>query len=533
MSKPTGDDVMDLDDAATLFKGKKHKRQRDKLPNVSGSNAGGSSSDSDITAKRACSPDRYESAKEGETKISTPPRVISSQDSSSTSISSPPPVVEGEEIVITEHRSSPLNGNPTNEEEDGFTIVDRKKKSKVFQIKPRLHPAFRKPSKNNSRKPLPPRDPTLVTIIYKAVQKEQSLHKTQFSAFADSLRALQPQPLACRKVFGGGYALDFPQGTDPTTLLEIKTLGGLEVKSYMPTAKYIGTVKGTYENAQEVEEYYNLHPSNPAITHVQQLGKAKVFKIFFVSEPIPETVTILYQVIPVDKYFESPKRCFKCQVHGHYASSCRNGVYCKKCGRSGHESATCKSSIIACVNCGRAHDAGYKFCEHRLFALRVQKARANLGLSLAEAKNSIAKRYQEVRRLNNEKQRSLASIVNQAQMYRNNQNLTQKTALPSKNILAEIVSLLIKILSLYQLLESLKLEPKQRTLILKISLFLKLQNISKERTQNLEITRQLERPARTNQEPPRPSVNTNTNTNLQLVVYGDLGLLPLKKTGAG
>lgn len=189
--------------------------------------------------------------------------------------------------------------------------------------------------------------------------------------------------------------MDFAPGTDPLPFLDIKELGGFAVTAYVPaSSRTIGTVRGDFEGPEQVLEFYQMHPANPAISHVQRIGTSRAYKLFFIEDRLPDNVTVLYTVLPVEKFFLSPKRCFRCHLFStHLASSCRNPLICGRCGGLDHDFRHCVSEAKRCVNCGKAHDTAFKFCEHRLFALRVEKARASLGLSYAEAKSVTSNRY--------------------------------------------------------------------------------------------------------------------------------------------
>lgn len=195
----------------------------------------------------------------------------------------------------------------------------------------------------------------------------------------------------------GGYAADFPAGTQLGDFNSITEISGTAITistptEYKPTQ---GVIKGKFESTEEVKELYEAHASNPSISEVKQIGETNVYVLSFTDNTLPTDVIIFFQRFEVKPYFRHPMRCTKCQRYNHTKLNCRSTLTCGKCSKVGHDHTMCTSTVERCANCGKNHQSNNKNCPFRTFELAVQKEACNTGVTLETARNTKSFSYSQ------------------------------------------------------------------------------------------------------------------------------------------
>ena len=109
------------------------------------------------------------------------------------------------------------------------------------------------------------------------------------------------------------------------------------------------------------------------------------FIVSFRLADVPKYIKIGYIRVPVSIYIPNPLRCFQCQKFGHGKRVCKGKPICAKCGQSDHNSDDC-SNEPKCANCKSNHPAYSTQCPKWLLEKKVQKLKAERGISFVEAR---------------------------------------------------------------------------------------------------------------------------------------------------
>ena len=90
-----------------------------------------------------------------------------------------------------------------------------------------------------------------------------------------------------------------------------------------------------------------------------------IFSVTFAGHVLPEALYSDYFRYPVEHYYPSLLRCYRCQKFGHIYSSAICKVttsICGKCNKPGHKYSECTNAEIQCANCIGPHTAADKKC---------------------------------------------------------------------------------------------------------------------------------------------------------------------------
>lgn len=99
------------------------------------------------------------------------------------------------------------------------------------------------------------------------------------------------------------------------------------------------------------------------------------FFITFGTVKLPGRVTIGYSSVPVTPYVPNPIRCFKCQLYGHVASSCKREKLCVNCGQPEHvqQGEKC-ANPSKCINCGsKEHNSMARECPEFCYRKKIEE----------------------------------------------------------------------------------------------------------------------------------------------------------------
>jgi len=85
-----------------------------------------------------------------------------------------------------------------------------------------------------------------------------------------------------------------------------------------------------------------------------ELKNSSTIKIDFVSNLLPEYISIWSVKSKVKPYINRTRKCFNCLRWGHSAAFCRGSPICSRCGDN-HESEYCQSDVFQCPDCKLNH----------------------------------------------------------------------------------------------------------------------------------------------------------------------------------
>ena len=100
---------------------------------------------------------------------------------------------------------------------------------------------------------------------------------------------------------------------------------------------------------------------NMSVTRNGEKQRANKLIVTFAQATLPKEIKAGYLKIPVQQYYPSPLRCFKCQKFGHYKSVCKRAATCVLCGQAEHDASPC-GGPPKYVNCIGNHSAFKKSC---------------------------------------------------------------------------------------------------------------------------------------------------------------------------
>ena len=96
----------------------------------------------------------------------------------------------------------------------------------------------------------------------------------------------------------------------------------------------------------------------------------------FSCEQLPDKVRVAWRSVRVRPYVPNPIRCYKCQMYGHMASSCKGKERCARCSTVGHNSSQCRAARTKCT-CGGDHPVWSKDCPKLQAEVKRAKARVS------------------------------------------------------------------------------------------------------------------------------------------------------------
>jgi len=85
-----------------------------------------------------------------------------------------------------------------------------------------------------------------------------------------------------------------------------------------------------------------------------ELKNSSTIKIDFVSNLLPEYISIWSVKSRVKPYINKIRKCFNCLRWGHTAAFCRGSSVCSRCGDT-HETEYCQSVTFQCPDCKQNH----------------------------------------------------------------------------------------------------------------------------------------------------------------------------------
>jgi hypothetical protein len=131
-----------------------------------------------------------------------------------------------------------------------------------------------------------------------------------------------------------------------------------------------------------------VNVQNISITKNGGKQKTNTIIVTFAQATPPTKIEAGHLKIPVQQYYPSPLRCFKCQKFGHYKSVCKRAAICAQCGHAEHDASPC-AGPLKCVNCSGNHSAFDKSCPKWIKETEIIKVKTNANVSFPEARKLV------------------------------------------------------------------------------------------------------------------------------------------------
>jgi len=122
-----------------------------------------------------------------------------------------------------------------------------------------------------------------------------------------------------------------------------------------------------------------------------ELKESTTVKIEFVSNLLPEYITIWSVRSRVKPYINRVRRCYNCLRWGHSAAFCRRAPICPRCGNK-HNSDGCPSDSFICPDCKQSHVLFDYNCPFFLKSFFLKYNLINTVMAYCNVSQFIAKR---------------------------------------------------------------------------------------------------------------------------------------------
>jgi hypothetical protein len=197
-----------------------------------------------------------------------------------------------------------------------------------------------------------------------------------------------------KKLRSGVLLVEVTRETQAANLLRLEKILDLEVT--VSPHRSLNSCKGvvrSYELAQMEKNELLFELTSQNVTDINQIfvtrdgqkKKTNTMIVTFAQATIPPYLKAGYLNVPVQQYYPSPLRCFKCQQFGHHRMACRRAALCARCGVAEHEGNPC-SGPLSCVNCKGDHGSFEKTCPKWLKEVEIMKIKINTNSSFPEAR---------------------------------------------------------------------------------------------------------------------------------------------------
>ena len=198
-------------------------------------------------------------------------------------------------------------------------------------------------------------------------------------------------------------------------IMKIEKLGDFKVKcklgkSDAPAHNRIGVMGpiGKDTDLNDLKEIICEEGHN--VTRIGRLVRGKrnnyeptdLIKVWFEVDTLPEYLLVMAQKFNVRPFIQRAFQCFNCQSFGHLASNCTASTKCVLCAGN-HRLTDCPNktdSSKKCANCGESHTANYSKCPFMIKENKVQKIKANEGLTYRDAVKKLTNNTDQHKNLN-------------------------------------------------------------------------------------------------------------------------------------
>ena len=281
--------------------------------------------------------------------------------------------------VFSDQTITEARGGTTEEEEEWLTIPKKVRSNQRKPKRPRISTINDSPVKQQG-----------LTIIVEGIQsnvaKINPIKRAKF--LNENIGQVQ-------KIERGKHNLKIicKNHQQAEKLKSMTEFAGIAVKAdrYDPDKK---KRKGVIKVSTEVEEEELLEVlKKDKVTEVKRFKKridgelknTPSVLLTFERREVPTELYFAYESYEVFDYAPPPPRCYKCQMFGHVADSCKNKVRCVRCGE-GHSYNDCPNKETRkCCRCNQNHSAAYLGCNSYKDAVKINTIKQNEKISYAQA----------------------------------------------------------------------------------------------------------------------------------------------------
>ena len=269
-------------------------------------------------------------------------------------------------MQVIEQKKRPLDSRSESEDDDGFTIVSRKKKEgrREHNVSP---PA--QVSNNNS--PVYDRaNPTRFKIRAKSSAEA-------YKALTTLDQRQKGLKMTAKPNLAGEWVIT-PH--DQNTLQYLRTANCISLQELNPADKIKKAVLKGFSRMLPLEAITE-HPKIRNATRMKTRDGQETASILVeIQGPVPSSIRIGFLgTFQIKDYIPEPMRCFKCQRFGHHKAQCTSEIRCAICsGR--HDTDACiqkhkdgQQTTAKCPNCGKGHHAWYTRCTERIKRIQQRK----------------------------------------------------------------------------------------------------------------------------------------------------------------
>lgn len=229
---------------------------------------------------------------------------------------------------------------------------------------------------------------TGIPVVFKPVVTGSSFWRVNPNRIAQEILAAAQEKVQSHKISKDGSLIVTVASLESANkLLSLSNVATVDVTTSVPQSysKNMGKINDVpleYTDAElldylkdagvmSVRRQVSFAPQSNG--NIQATYREGVILQFRDDCPMPQRVVLGFTSHPVEEYFGSAKRCYRCQRHGHIAKNCRGPQRCKVCSAP-HDYKECTSRRDPkCANCGGAHAASYFGCPRRRAATALHK----------------------------------------------------------------------------------------------------------------------------------------------------------------
>lgn len=218
-----------------------------------------------------------------------------------------------------------------------------------------------------------------IPVVFKAIGTTRTFWNIRASQVSREIEEVVGDVVINQKINRAGFlCVNVATAGDAVKLLNLKTLGGVEVETVIPSMylRHEAKIRGVpyHFTNEELARYFahagvvsarrqltvkRLHDGS-----FEEYPRSSVVLAFKPDATLPRMLELGPDRFIVEEYIEAPMQCFKCLRFGHTARNCVSVSRCKNCGAR-YCQEECERKTPLCANCFGPHQATYVGCPRR------------------------------------------------------------------------------------------------------------------------------------------------------------------------
>lgn len=218
-----------------------------------------------------------------------------------------------------------------------------------------------------------------IPVVFKAIGTSRTFWNIRASQVSREIEEAVGDVVINQKINRAGFlCVNVATAGDAVKLLNLKTLGGVEVETVIPSMylRHEAKIRGVpyHFTNEELTRYFahagvvsarrqltvkRLHDGS-----FEEYPRSSVVLAFKPDATLPRMLELGPDRFIVEEYIEAPMQCFKCLRFGHTARNCVSVSRCKNCGAR-YCQEECERKSPLCANCFGPHQATYVGCPRR------------------------------------------------------------------------------------------------------------------------------------------------------------------------